>query len=139
MSLSSEKGAASANASKVPVAAMLWAARMKAPHATRARAEPTETRRTPRSASRESESTLLGDGGDLAGIRVVHGGNAKVKRALRRALFWGAVVISRLVLPLLSSLDCARDDKKWIDDQASPVLVEECVRKLFSVWSRRWS
>ena len=43
-----------------PVSAMLRAARMKAPHATRARAAPTEMRRTPRSASRDSDSAGSG-------------------------------------------------------------------------------
>ena len=54
--LSSSNGTASANAANEPVAAMLRAARMNAPHATRASAEPTDTRRTPRSASRETDS-----------------------------------------------------------------------------------
>src|SRR5439155_15784733 len=58
--LISLNGTAAAKASNVPVSAMLRAARMNAPQATRARADPTDTRRTPRSASRASESTPLG-------------------------------------------------------------------------------
>jgi uncharacterized protein (TIGR02246 family) len=59
-SSSSLKEASAANASNEPVSLRLREARMKAPHATRASAEPTETRRTPRSASRESESAASG-------------------------------------------------------------------------------
>src|SRR4030095_4253839 len=48
--------AESAKSSNVPAVAMLRAARTKAPQATRAKAEPTEMRRTPRSASWETVS-----------------------------------------------------------------------------------
>jgi hypothetical protein len=50
-SFSSAKAAASASESNEPVSLILRAARMKPPQATRARAEPTEIRRTPSSAS----------------------------------------------------------------------------------------
>src|SRR5436190_23097180 len=60
-SFSSPNEAASARESNEPVVAMLRAARMKAPQATRASADPTEMRRTPRSLSRATESMGLGE------------------------------------------------------------------------------
>src|SRR5258706_1222745 len=59
-SLSSANEAAPERPSNDPSSAMLRAAQMKAPHATRASAEPTEMRRTPRPASRATERAGLG-------------------------------------------------------------------------------
>src|ERR1041385_662081 len=57
---SSPNDAASANESNDLFSAMFFAARMNAPQATEARAEPTEMRRTPSSAIRANESSGLG-------------------------------------------------------------------------------
>ena len=59
MALISAKGMAPASEPNVPVVAMPCAARANAPQATAANPEPTEMRRTPRSASCERESSRL--------------------------------------------------------------------------------